>query len=193
MKLKRKIQIALAVAAAAACFAAGRASSGNCKTVLNKKTISHKEPEPVKSEKMKTVPVMKTVSASKSSPETSSKASQDLSELIRILEELKIQNAEIAEKLSAAVASQRERTAETQKEASPSAPVKSEPPESGSPKEPEPSEEELFIGNSQSRTFHRQECRYGMNTASAHRVTFPSAASAVSQGYKSCRRCRPAE
>lgn len=219
MKLKRKVQIALAAAAAAACFAAGRVSSGKCKTISDKRAISHKKTALSESVKKKNAPVSKAFS------ETPSKASQDLSELIQVLEELKIQNAEIAEALRTAVALQKEqpaerdkadetdkgaRTAEMKAETEPAKPaepiktetaepaksaepVKTEPDKTEDSQEPEPAEEELFIGNSQSRTFHRQECRYGINTAAAHKVTFPSAASAVSQGYKSCRRCRPAE
>lgn len=60
----------------------------------------------------------------------------------------------------------------------------------------EPQEEPVpvvseYIGNRLSKIFHDPSCRYCANTSDKYRVELHSVEDAVSQGFKPCRRCLP--
>ncbi len=60
----------------------------------------------------------------------------------------------------------------------------------------EPQEEPVpvvseYIGNRLSKIFHDPSCRYCANTSDKYRVELHSIEDAVSQGFKPCRRCLP--
>ncbi len=48
-----------------------------------------------------------------------------------------------------------------------------------------------YIGNSDSRCFHRPGCRSVRDIRADHHVRFSSRKEAIDQGYVPCRRCKP--
>ncbi len=52
-------------------------------------------------------------------------------------------------------------------------------------------DEPYYLGNKNSRRFHRPGCPLGQKTAPAHRVKFDSLKDAYLQGFSPCRTCKP--
>ncbi len=48
-----------------------------------------------------------------------------------------------------------------------------------------------FVGNKESKTFHRADCSYAGKMKASNRVGFASAAEAAKAGYKPCKVCKP--
>ncbi len=48
-----------------------------------------------------------------------------------------------------------------------------------------------YIGNRNSRRFHRRDCRFGNQIHPSHRTLFNSLWNAFREGYAPCRKCRP--
>ncbi len=48
-----------------------------------------------------------------------------------------------------------------------------------------------FVGNHQTKVFHRSECISARTMVEGHKVPFRSAAQAVDAGYRACDRCKP--
>ncbi|HEX9082757.1 MAG TPA: Ada metal-binding domain-containing protein [Holophagaceae bacterium] len=48
-----------------------------------------------------------------------------------------------------------------------------------------------FVGNRDSKTFHRSGCTYVAKMKAANRVAFATAAEAAKAGYKPCKVCKP--
>jgi len=49
----------------------------------------------------------------------------------------------------------------------------------------------LYIGNSNSKIFHTNECKAAAAISSAHAVYFKTKKEAIKAGYTPCRTCRP--
>lgn len=80
------------------------------------------------------------------------------------------------------------------KDAKKPAPVKAEPakaePAKGTikPGEPTPGG---FVGNKDSKTYHRADCKSAAKMKPANRVALASKAEAEKAGYKACKTCKP--
>lgn len=48
-----------------------------------------------------------------------------------------------------------------------------------------------YLGNSNSKKLHRQDCPLGQRTAQHNRITFTSRKQALAQGFSPCKECKP--
>jgi len=48
-----------------------------------------------------------------------------------------------------------------------------------------------FVGNKDSKTFHKADCKMAAKMKEANKVAFASKAEAEKQGYKACKACKP--
>lgn len=56
---------------------------------------------------------------------------------------------------------------------------------------PGPETEEFYVGNAQSRKFHRPSCKYAREIKPGNRVEFRTRDEALDLGYEPCRACDP--
>ena len=54
-----------------------------------------------------------------------------------------------------------------------------------------PAPASAILGNKDSKTFHRPDCKNAAHMKEANKVSFASAADATKVGYKACKVCKP--
>lgn len=57
--------------------------------------------------------------------------------------------------------------------------------------EPEPIEDDIYIGNKNTKKFHEEYCSSVDDMKEKNKVTFTSRESAINKGYVPCKRCNP--
>ena len=77
-------------------------------------------------------------------------------------------------------------------------PVKPAPATRGAAAAPAPAAKDVkqpaataFVGNKDSKTFHKADCKTAAKMKEANKVAFASKAEAEKQGYKACKACKP--
>ncbi len=81
--------------------------------------------------------------------------------------------------------------AQGSKDATRKAPVKAEPAKAETAKAAIKPSEPAFVGNKDSKTFHKAGCRTLAKMKPANRVSFATKAEAEKAGYKACKVCKP--
>lgn len=77
------------------------------------------------------------------------------------------------------------------KDAKKPAPVKAEPAKAEAPKAVIKPAEAGLVGNKDSKTFHKADCKTAAKMKPANKVTLASKDEAEKQGYKACKVCKP--
>lgn len=79
------------------------------------------------------------------------------------------------------------------KDAKKAAPVKAEPTKAEAPKAPIKASEPAagLVGNKDSKTYHKADCKTAAKMKPANKVSLASKAEAEKQGYKACKICKP--
>ena len=72
---------------------------------------------------------------------------------------------------------------------SPRQPLPSPPPPAAAPAKAAPAA--ALVGNKESKTFHKADCKTAAKMKEANKTTFATAAEATKAGYKACKVCKP--
>lgn len=73
----------------------------------------------------------------------------------------------------------------------PAAPAKPAKPAAAAPAPAKPAAATGFLGNKDSKIFHKADCKLAAKMKDANKVTFAAAADATKEGYKPCKVCKP--